>query len=151
VCCIALSKGLASLETRQIRILRRAGGEWGSRMNLLLLLTTIKKIQSQLLSEQSLILSVPSTAQYIFRGGEFMRPYGPTPWHYTKMQTRTMGGLSSSIWLTINKVKVKWVSLAVSQTIYTSDALTLELDEREHRSKRTWQGSPNVNGKCIWY
>jgi len=62
-----------------------------------------------------------------------------------------MGGLSSSIWLTINKVKVKWVSLAVSHTIYTSDALTLELDEREHRSKRTWQGSPNVNGKCIWY
>lgn len=56
-------------------------------MDLLLLLTTIKKLQSQLLSEQSLILSVPLTAQYIFRGGEFMRLYGPTPWHYTKMQT----------------------------------------------------------------
>lgn len=64
-----------------------------------------------------------------------MRPYGPTPWHYTKMQTRTMGGLSGSIWLAINKVKVKWVSLAVSHTIYTSDALTLEPDRREHHSK----------------
>lgn len=66
---------------------KKGRGRMGSRMDLLLLLTTIKKIQSQLLSEQSLILSVPLTAQYIFRGGEFMRPYGPTPWHYTKMQT----------------------------------------------------------------
>lgn len=47
-----------------------------------------------------------------------MRPCGPTPWHYTKMQNRTMGGLRGSIWLTINKVKVKWVSLAMTYTIY---------------------------------
>lgn len=62
-----------------------------------------------------------------------------------------MGGLSSSICLAINKVKVKWVSSAVSHTIYTSDALTLELDWREHHSKRTWQGSPNMYAKHFRY
>lgn len=62
-----------------------------------------------------------------------------------------MGGLSGSIWLAINKVKIKWVSLAVSHTIYTSDALTLEPDRREHHSKRMWQESPKMCGKHIWY
>lgn len=71
-----------------------------------------------------------------------MRPYGPTPWHYTKMQTRTMGGLRGSIWLTINKVEVKWAAVAVPHTIYTSDALTL--DRRECSSECTWQGPRHV-------
>lgn len=60
-----------------------------------------------------------------------------------------MGGLRGSIWLTINKVEVKWAAVAVPHTIYTSDALTLELDRRECSSERTRQGPRHVWQKYL--